>query len=1048
MKRDGTDIEFKYSEAFLPRLSVKRPITVLMIFLALLVTGLISYVMIPVELFPEGFDPPFLGIWVNYRSSNPKENEDQLARPAEELFRTVKNIQEINSFCSSNGVWFWLEFRQNTDMDLAYSEVSDRVERARLEWPQDLRYVWLNRYSDSDEPVYFFGIKFDSTLEDPHYLVENRIKRRLERISGVAKVETWGTYEKIVQIEIDADRMKAHRLNTYQLVSNLMEDNFAISSGYVTEGGKKYYLRSLGQFKTLEDIKRLPLNGTNLKLSDVARVSYDVPERRWVQRIDRQSSGMVAIYKESSANTVELCRKLGGELKSIESDKAFSKMEFHVLFNQAKHILDTVDDLKMTGLWGGIFAVGVLLFFLRRVWMTSIITLAIPLSILISLMVMYFMGWSLNIMTMMGLMISVGLVIDNSIVVVENIQIRKWAGAPPVEAAIGGASEVALAVTLATLTTVVVFLPLIVINEDVGFKFYMMRIGYPVIFALLASLGVSLLFIPLAAKFAATRKVKEPRSIDQMRKKALGMLHWTLTHRLDASIIAAVLLLSLALPMNKVEKTDDASGNINDFRLHFDVPGSYTLDKADGLYSMVEELLFSKREEYDIRAVSTRFSTTWGQIQVFLNDHKSSWWSDFYHHLAYKTGLKEKKVMEREEVIEDIKARFPEIPGVQMFTSWRRTATSDNAVEIELSGYDTNTLLELAEDIKRILRQIPEIISVDTELETGRDEIRIILNQEKVRRAGLNPTHIAYTISYALRGYQLPEMRNGEKEIIVRTQYLKEDRETLEQLKNLRFTTGGGDEIPLSAIADFKLVKGLGEIHRRDGRTSVDVKATSTKDNLESLSRSIDRAMSNYHMPRGYSWSKGSRFMEMEESSQAQTFAIIMAIIFVFLLMGVLFESFVLPLSVIISIPFSFFGAYWMLYLTGTAFDIMAGIGLIILIGVVVNNAIVLIDLANRLRAVGVGRYEALMEASRRRFRPIMMTALTTVCGLLPMALGNSSLIGIPYAPLGRVIIGGLVTSTFFTLIFVPLFYTFFDDLREYWKRIVSISLRKRVSSN
>ena len=353
-------------------------------------------------------------------------------------------------------------------------------------------------------------------------------------------------------------------------------------------------------------------------------------------------------------------------------------------------------------------------------------------------------------------------------------------------------------------------------------------------------------------------------------------------------------------------------------------------------------------------------------------------------------------------------------------------------------GDDTGTLLKLAEEAKRLLRRIPTITSVDLDLESGDDEIQIVMDRDRVRKTGLSPRLVAGTVSYAIRGYTLPELRTEEKEITVKALYMKEDRETVEQLKNLRFTSESGEEISLAVIADFRVVKGLGEIRRQNGKTSLQVKATTTKDNLGQLSRDIDRMMRNFNMPRGYSWSKGGRFDRLEESNDAQRFAIILAITFVFLLMGVLFESFVLPLSIIVSIPFSFFGAFWILYITKTPFDFMASIGLIILIGVVVNNAIVLVDLVNRLRADGVERGEALLKASRRRFRSIIMTAATTICGLIPMAAGNSNPIGIPYASLGRVIIGGIATSTVFTLVFVPLFYTFFDDLREFWKRAVS----------
>ena len=1038
----------KNKDALLPRLSVKRPVTVLMIFLALLVVGSISYIQIPVELMPVGFSPPFLGVWVSYRGANPKENEDLIARPAEEFFRTVKGIQEVVSWSSDNGVWFWLEFDQSTDMDVAYSEVSDRIERARLEWPDDQRYVWINRFSDDDEPVYFFGIRFNEEVDDPYHMVDYKIKRRLERITGVAKVEVWGTYEKIVQIEVDADRAKAYRVNTYELINTLMRDNFAMSSGYVKEGGNKYYLRSLGQYKTLDDIQNLPINNQNLRLSDVARVTYEVPERKWFQRIDRNPSALIGVFKESSANTVGLCQTVQSEIHKIESEKQFRGMEFRELFNQAKFILDTVADLKSAGLWGGLFAFMVLFFFLRRLWMTCIITLAIPLSIMISMTIVYFVGWTLNIMIMMGLMICVGLVIDNSIVVVENIHVRKLQGNDSRSAAIGGASEVALAVTLATLTTVVVFLPLILINDDIGFSFYMARIGMPVIYALLASLLVSLLFIPLAAKHSiSTKTIAEPRIIEWGTRKVQSILGWTLRRRLDATIIAVLVLLSITFPMNNVVKTDDASGNINDFRLRFDIPSSYTIEKSRQLFEMVEDLLFSKKEEYGIATVSTGFRATWGHVRVFLQERKTNWWTDISDKIVYGLGIKEKTVLSREEVIEDIKERMPEIPGVTMFTSWRRDVSSENSVEVTLNGDDTGKLLELAEEVKRVLKTIPSIVSVDIDLEQGKDEIRVSLDREAVERAGLQPRWIGQTISYALRGYELPKLRTSDKEITVKTQYMKEDRETLEQLKSLRFSSSDGEELPLSAFAKFQIVDGFGEIHRSNGKTSLGVKASTTKDNLEQLSKDIDKAMSTITLPRGYSWSKGNRFSRMEESNEAQNFALILAITFVFLLMGVLFESFILPLSVIICIPFSFFGAYWLLYLTKTPFDIMAMIGMIILIGVVVNNAIVLVDLVNRLRASGIPRTEALMTASKRRFRPIMMTAMTTIMGLFPMAAGNSDLIGIPYAPLGRVMIGGMATSTMFTLIFVPLFYSFFDDLREFWKRAVTSSLKSRLKN-
>jgi HAE1 family hydrophobic/amphiphilic exporter-1 len=401
--------------------------------------------------------------------------------------------------------------------------------------------------------------------------------------------------------------------------------------------------------------------------------------------------------------------------------------------------------------------------------------------------------------------------------------------------------------------------------------------------------------------------------------------------------------------------------------------------------------------------------------------------------------------MTREEVIDDVKEHIPTAPGVEINLGWQRDTSDDASITVVLYGDDTGALAELSKDVERRLESIPEIVSVDTDLETGQEEIRVFVDREQAEKYGIPIQVVAGTLSYALRGIDLPEYHQGEKEIDVRVQLQKEDRQTLEQLKNMTFTTDLGKEIPLSAMTDFEMTRGFGEIHRSNGKTMLEVKANTTEDNISTLYEKIDEAMEGFHMPRGYSWDKGERYIDIQESNEAQNFALILAITFVFLLMGVLFESFILPLSIIVSIPFAFIGVYWLLYLTGTTFDIMAGIGLIILMGVVVNNAIVLIDLVNRLRGEGYSRYDAIIEAGQHRFRPILMTALTTIFGLIPMAVGKSSLIGIPYAPLGRTMIGGLITSTFLTLFVVPLFYTYFDDLRVFWGTILArVFSRKR----
>jgi len=403
--------------------------------------------------------------------------------------------------------------------------------------------------------------------------------------------------------------------------------------------------------------------------------------------------------------------------------------------------------------------------------------------------------------------------------------------------------------------------------------------------------------------------------------------------------------------------------------------------------------------------------------------------------------------MTREEVVEDVKKHLPEFPGVEIRTTWYQEGGEDASMDISLYGDDTEKLSELAEEVKRRLQTIEEIISVETDREKGTNEIRVHLKREQAQKYGISPQVVSGTIQYALRGIPLPKYQTEDKEINVRIQLQKEDRKNLYQLKNLSFFTMAGKEIPLDAIAHFTINKGFGEIQRTDGKTHLRVKANTTKDNIEKIYAKVDKVMEGFKVPYGYSWTKGERFDRMQEDDENMRYAMILSGTFLFLLMGILFESFVLPLSVMMAVPFSFFGAYWLLYITDTPIDIMSYIGFIILIGIVVNNAIVLIDLVNRLRLTGYNRFDAIIEAGHQRFRPILMTAFTTIGGLIPMAVGSAQMIGLSYAPMGRTIIGGLLTSTIISLIAVPWAYTLFDDMRGYVKKVTVLFLNRNKST-
>ncbi|MEJ2052783.1 MAG: efflux RND transporter permease subunit [Calditrichaceae bacterium] len=1026
---------------FLSRFSLNRPVTVLMTLLALLVVGYIAYNQIAVELMPAGFTPPFLGIWTPYPNANPEEVEQFIAQPIEEMIRTIKGVQRVSTRSSSNGCWTWIEFAQNTDMDVAYAQLRDRMERAKLEMPDDVDRYYLRKWTDDDDPILWIAMSYEGELDDPYLLVENLMKKPLERIDGVANVEIWGADEKSIQIEVNQDAVKGYKINFYDVIQKLRNDNFAISSGHVRSGGHKIFVRSVGKFRSLDEIRNIPIKGTNIFLKDIARVEYDVPEENWTQRHDGKPAIQLGIYKESMANTVALCKSVEDKFDNeFKKDPRLSMMHIEILFNQGDFINESIDNLKNAAFWGGIFAFLVIYFFLRRFRMSVLLNLAIPLSIMVSMTVLYFIGWTMNLITMVGLMISIGMVVDNSIVVLENIYRKRSEGMNKWDAAGVGASEVALAITMATFTSIVVFLPLILMNSNAGFKFYMLRIGLPVIFSLLASLVVAMIFIPLAAyKIVSRKEVHEPVVINKLNNGYQRVLRWSLNHRLETFLVLVLIFYSMMFAMNNVASTENMDGNINDFRLIMELPDNYTLEDAGRIVKLVEDTIKTKADEYQVKTIDSGYRATFARIRVFLiPEETKAWYQAIYEGTANLLGIDLNLPMPRDSVIADVKRRIPELPGVEIRTSWRQQGGDESSIAVSLYGDDTGKLAELSEEVERRLRNIPEIISVETDREKGEDEIQVLIDREQAKKYGINPRTISGTVMYALRGIQLPKFQTEDKEITMTIQLKEEDRETLQQLKNITFFSANGKEIPLAAVAKFSVKKGFGEIVREDGKTYLSIQAFTTEKDLGKMYGKVDKAMAGFEMPYGYKWTKGERFHRMEQSNESQGFAIILSITFVFLLMGILFESFVLPLSVIIAIPFSFVGAYWMMYITNTPIDLMSQIGFIILIGIVVNNSIVLIDLVNRLRKQGYARFDALMQAGYNRFRPILMTAFTTIGGLIPMAVGNAKMIGMSYAPMGRTIIGGLIFSTFVSLVAVPWAYTIFDDMRNYFKRIVS----------
>jgi len=1013
--------------SLLPRFAVHRPVTVTMILLATLVLGAIAWARIPVQLMPSGYDFPYIWVWMPYPDSTPRETERQIIQPIEDALETLPGIRSINSRAGQDYGRLSIEFDQKVDMTEAYNGLVDRMERVRAELPDDFEQYYVYKYNPEDEPILWAAISIPDEADDPAYVIETRVQKVLERVSGVARVEFNGANRSRMYIDFRREDIERHNVSLYQLMQRLRSANFTMPSGEVADDGRVVLVRSLATLDTRDELARLPI-GNGLVLEDVADVIHGVPASTSIHRVNGLTAASIDVFKESGANTVEVCERVQAAIDGLTEDPKLAGYGVHRFFDQGDLIGESINNLRDTALQGGLLAVVVLMLFLRRLRVTLLIAASIPMSLLMTIVVQYFRGESMNVLALMGLMLAVGMTVDNSIVVVESIYRRRELGDDAKTAALRGTSEVSLAILAATMTTVVVFLPIILMSDDAQFSFFMGQIGMPVCFALLSSLVVALVFVPVATlRFGGKPPAEESRILAWITNGYTRLLSATLAHRATAALLAVMLFGSMMYPMNNLKRSDQNSGGIIDFVVAMEFPGDFTVKEIDAAITQIEQVVIGKQEEWGIRAVRAR---RWGGgnrgfIMAFMDKRKRG-------------------DITKEEIQEQLPELLPEIPGVQHWMGWRRNEGQGTTMNVRLAGPDSDVLVGLAEEVADRLRDRPGILGAEVDLtEKGNDELHVNVDRERAARYGVSPDILARTVAFGFRGAGLSPLVIDGREVPMQAGYRLKDRAGIAKLSDFPIWSPMG-EVTLATVAEFSIRKGFGTIRRQNRKTSLGVEVTFEDEDLMAGFGLVQQALGEMSFPRGYAWEQGRRLDDMAEQDSARTFALLMSVSFVFLLMGMLFESFWSPLAVLFSIPFAFVGVYWMLFVTSTTFEMMAGIGLVILVGIVVNNAIVLVDRVQQHRDAGMPRDEALVLAGRERFRPIVMTAATTIVGLLPMALGDTAVVGTPYYPLGRAVIGGLVASTALTLVLVPLFYTLLDDFKRMLVGMLGRGLRTR----
>jgi HAE1 family hydrophobic/amphiphilic exporter-1 len=1009
--------------------ALRRPVTTVMVFLAVTLIGVIAAHLLRLEQFPD-IQFPGMEVTIPYAGSTPQEIEEQITRPVEEALATLSGIREIRSTSSESDARIEISFDWGTDFDAVGFQVRTKLDAIRSQLPPGADRMLIFAGSLGDQPILQVRIAADQDLSDAYDTLERYLKRPVERLDGVARVELAGVEPREVRILVDAGRVAAHGIDLRNLRELLERSNFSVSAGEITELGQRFNVRPIGEFRTLDDIRNLVLQG-NVRLADIATVELLSPERELGRHLNHRPAVGLEVYKTTQANVVDVVERA---LKVVNSARDLPQMqgiELLIIGNQAAAIIASLQELRTAGLIGAAFAFLVLFAFLRDLPTTLIVTLAVPFSLVITLAAMYFLGLSINILSMMGMLLAVGMLVDNAVVITESIfRHRQMTPDRPNEATLAGVRDVGIAVTAGTASSVAVFLPLL-FGERTEATIFLAHVAIPIVVAMIASLLVAQTLIPmLTLRFPVPPPVTAGSLLGRVRERYARALAWTLEHKwMTAGGIVAI-LASVVLPAMQVKNDMFPPDSGRDLVMEYHIDGTFPLQRVESAVNLIEAYLEKNRERFEIQTLYSYFRPDQALTSLTLTP-------------------KGEAKKETKEIIAEITKELPEI--IIGKPSFQFDQDSGGGFSMQLAGESTERLTELSQELARQLNSIEGLESARSEARNGEEEVQIIVDRERAAELGLSTEEIAGAVAIAMRGDKLKEFRGPEREVDMRLTFRASDRQNIEDLMRLPLYLPSGEHITLGSVAEFRVARGPRQITRVNRLTAVVIAANLKTDaTLEEVKDRVTAFMNEITLPPGYTWKFGRGFEQNDETQQVMLISIGLGVAMIFLVMASLFESALYPLSIITSIVFAIVGVYWFFYLTGTTFTFMAMVGIMILVGVVVNIGIVLVAHINNLRATGLTRNAAIIQAGRDRLRPILMTTLTTLLAMLPLAIGDAQVGGggvggggPAYFPMARAIIGGLAFSGVISLFVVPAFYEWFDDLNQ-WRRRVSGAARER----
>ncbi|NBC04408.1 MAG: MMPL family transporter [Bacteroidetes bacterium] len=1003
--------------------SINRPIAVTMVYLIVIVLGIAGFRYLPVDLLPP-IEYPRLSVSVDYPNVGPEEIETIVTDQLENALAGVANVEEITSRSEEGESRVSLNFTQNTNLDEAANDVRAALDNVRRSLPEEAEAPRVRKYDPNDFPIVILGAQSTRPLDELTLILERDISKRLEQIPGVGTIDVWGGVHREIRVNLKRDRLMASGLTAIDVQNAIVAENTTLPGGNVKSGITDIYVRTLGEYTDIGQISETiitRIDGKPVRVRDIATVEDGYEDLGRVVNVNDKPMIRMGIRKQTGSNTVQVAADIRSEIEQINSER--EDIELLMVIDQSDFIQNSIDNVQQAAMWGAVLAIFILYIFLRNGSTTFIISLAIPVSIIATFGLLYFTGLTLNQMSFGGLALGVGLIVDNAIVVLENIVRLRSSGKSLDESALVGTQEVSGAIVASTITTSVIFLPVVFMQTITGTLFQ--ELALVVVFALFCSLLVALTLVPmLASKFMSIKPDSETDISDKGRfqiffekveNKYRKILSKAIERKYMVFGVTIVLIAGSIYGAGFVDTELAPQTEADEISIDFYMEDGMNIAVANRYMLELKEKVLAIAPMDQVKFMSTEVRNGNAEVELALVDESERTVSSY--ELADEI---------RNQIEGSIPGGFFRVRAQSGLWILRRIFGSggEEAVQLELRGYDLDVSAELADEIRQRMERIPEVRGVRSDREEGRPEQNIIFDREKISELGLTGREVAQAVQANVGGVQAGVFREGGDEFPIRVRLQESDRMSTLDIENISVRSAEGETIPISTVIDQRASEGPVSINRINGQRVTYITA-----NLESGTplgeavQKIQGELSDLTLPAGFSVVYSGEYEEQQKAQQDFLISIIMAFILIYMVMAAQFERFLDPLIVMFAVPVAIVGVIPTMLLTGTTFNMQSIMGIIMLVGIVVNNAIVLVDYINLMRRdKNLGVLEAVIESGRLRLRPILMTTLTTILGLLPLSFGWGAG-GEIQASLARVVIGGLTASTLITLILIPVVY-------------------------